>query len=226
MLDLYKHIDKWNGEKTFIYIVTFIVIIWFLLGRDIKLNLLVALLVASFIVSYLNDRSIRQADTQEDIKEIKLNAIKPKLNDNSEKNRSIIDFLFSIQDLYPYNPQQYEELIRNINQFYDKYELSFIDTKTSHINYGLMDQYKRDALNSLQSLVFSLPDDKKVRDKLNNSCVVLDNILTKDLDKVSYIIDEHIYKNGYNVDSKIIDYKHRAFNEYDDIFGNYSYEIY
>lgn len=226
MSELYQHIDSWNGERIFIYVIVFIIILWFFSKKDFGMNVLIALIVGSFVISYLNNRTKTMMNTQDDIQNLKKKAIKPKLNDQSEKQLPIVDFLFSIQDLYAYNPQQYEETIKYTNMFYDKYKQSFVDVKTSHINYGLMQQYKRDALNALMSLIFSLPDDKRMRDKVNSATVIFDGMMTSHLDQISYLIDEDIYKYGYTVDSKVIDYGPKAFNEHDDIFHNFSYEIF
>lgn len=226
MSELYKYIDTWNGKRTYFYAIVFIVVLWIFFKRDVGMNVLVALIVGSFVVAYFNNRSITTTDTLEDIQKIKKTAIKPKPNDQVMEQKSIIDLLFSVQDMYAYNPQQYEEMVKYINQFYDKYQLSFVDPKTSHINYGLMKQYKRDALNAFTAIIFSLPDDTSPRDKINATTIVLDNILSKDLDQVGYLIDEDIYKRGYNVDTEIIDYGVKPCNEYDDLFNIYTYELY
>jgi len=226
MDELYKHIDKWDGGRTYLYSVIFVIILWFFSKKTIGINILVAIIVGAFVINYMNNRTQNMMDTQKDILDTKIATIQPKINEETKKQRPIIDVMFSIQDMYSYNPLQYEEVIRNINQFYDKYKLSFVDSKTSHINYDLMKQYKRDALNALMSLIHTIPEDKRYIDKLNNSTIVLDGIMTKHLDQISFLIDEDIYKRGYNIDTKNIDYGPKSFNEYDDMFKNYSYEIY
>lgn len=225
MNDLYKYIDSWEGNRVWLYTVVFIFIVWIFYNRHMGVNSIVAIIVGMFVISYLNNRSIVAADTQKDIHKFKKDNIKPKLNDSSEKHEEIVNLLFSIQDMYAYSPQQYENMIKYIDQFYDKYQLSFVDNKTSHVNYGLMKQYKREAINSLMSIIYSLPDDPKVRNKLNTASIILDSLMTKHLDQISYLVDEDIYKTGYNVDSKIIHYGVKPFNEYDDIFNIFSYEI-
>lgn len=89
-----------------------------------------------------------------------------------------------------------------------------------------MEHNKRYALNALASLIYSTPSDTRVRGKVNNATIILDDILTTYLDQISFLLDEYTYKIGYTIDSKIIDYGPKAFNEYNDIFKPYSYEIY
>lgn len=226
MSELYRYVDSWDGERLFIYVVVIILIIWLFTKCDMGINILIGLIVAIFVISYLNNRFITTTSTLEELQTIKKNIIKPKLNDDAQEQMPIVDFTFSIQDLYAYNPLAYEEMIKNINQFYDKYAVCFADTSTCDINYGLMEQYKRDAMNALMSMIYTLPDDPKVRNLVDTAASVLDGIMTKHLDQISYLIDERVYKYGYSTDSKIINYGPKAFNEYDDIFNIYSYEIY
>jgi len=222
--DLYKYIDTWDGKTIFIYSVLLILILWYFSNRTINLNILFGLIIAVFVISYLNHRSITELDTDKDILKTKTEIIKPTINDNVHRN--VIDFLFSIQDYYRYNPIQYEEMVKSINQFYELFDLTYIDNQTAQTNYGLMEQYKRDALNALKSLIFKIPSDKRVMDKLDSATTLLDEIMSKDLDKISYVIDDYNYKNGYNVKTKMINYGPKEYNAYDDMFKNYSYELF
>jgi hypothetical protein len=226
MTDLYKHVDSWNGPTTFVYIVITFVVIWFFYKTSIKNNFLIGIIIAVFIVSYLNNRAIVAADTEADIKKIKHKEIRPTLSDEANEHDELLNLLFSIQDLYAYSPQQYETMIASVNNFYKLYNLSFIDDSTVFLNYNMMEQYKRDALNALKSIIFSLPINKDACNKLNIATVALDDIMTTDLDQISYLIDNRLYKRGYDIDTKIIDEGPKAFNEYDDMFKNFSYEVY
>jgi len=222
---LYRFIDSWDGQQIFIYAVVFILILWYCSKSNIGINILVALLIGWFVLSYLNNRSVTAAATLEDQQTMKKNIIHPKLNDTANQLEPVVDFTFSIQDFYAYDPLAYELMILSMNRFYEKYNVCFIEPKTSHINYGLMEQYKRDALNAFSSIIFSLPDDPRVRNKLNVATTVLDGIMTTHLDQISYLVDEDIYKYGYNINSAMIDYGPKAFNEYSDIFARFSYDI-
>ena len=225
MYDLYKFIDTWDRTKVFMYIVVFVFILWYFSKKNIGNNILIALIVGAFIVSYLNNRSINATDTANDIKKIKLSNIEPSLTKNSSQQKNIVDILFSIQDIYAYNPLQYEEIIKCINTFYERYNKAFIDPPTSSDSYAFMKQAKRDANNALKSILISIPDNQFIRNKINTTSKELDTIMTQHLDQISYLIDERIYKNGYNVDTKIIDYGPKPHNEYTDIYGPYTYEL-
>ena len=220
---LYKYIDTWDGDTLFKYITISLFMLWYLSKKNIDLRVII--IIIGFVISYLNHRSITQLDTKQDIYNLKKNMIKPQLEDVSEKE-NIINFVYSIQDLYIYNPQQYEEMINHINNFFRLYKLSFINTKTVHTNFNHMETDKRSALNALKSIIFNSPNNNDVRQKINGAVDILDSILTKYLDQISYLIDDDIYKNGYNMDTAIIDYETKPFNSYSDIFKPYSYELY
>ena len=223
---LYEFIDKWDGNRLFTYIVIFIAIIWIFTQKELGINILIALLVGFFVINYLNYRTTTNAETIDNIQNIKKDIIRPKLYEQTKKQNDIVDFLFSIQDLYMYLPQQYEVMVNSINYFYDLYNDIIIDHKTCYANYDTMKRFKRDALNALMSLIYTIPEDIRVRKKINESVLVLDKIMTKDLDQISYIIDDYTYKNGYSVDTKIIDYGCKAVNEYEDIFQIFSSDIF
>ena len=221
--DLYKYIDTWDGNTLFTYITISIFILWYMNKKNIDLK--VTIIIIGFVLSYLNYRSITTLDTKQDIINLKKNIIKPRLQTTSEKE-NIINFIYSIQELYIYNPSQYEAMIKHIDNFFKLYKLSFINKKTIHKNYKHMETDKRSAMNALKSIIFNSPLDKNVRDKINNATTNLDKILTEYLDHISYLIDNDIYKNGYNMETVVIDYDTKPFNEYTDIFKPYSYEIY
>jgi hypothetical protein len=226
MGELYEYIDSWDGPTLFVYLVIIFFIILFFCKSSAQINFLIGIIIAAFVISYLNNRAIVAADTDADIKKIKQDSLVPKLNKEAIEHDNLLSMLFSVQDIYQYNPQQYEVMIKSINMFYKLYKLSFVDESTVFVNYGMMEQYKRDALNALASMIYSLPIDKNIRDKINVSAVALDNIMSTHLDQVGFLIDDRIYKHGYDVNTKIISNGPKPFNEYDDIFGNFSYEIY
>jgi hypothetical protein len=225
MFDLYKYIDRWNGEFTFRYIAIVIVCLWLFSLKKIGINILIAILFLLFLISYLNNREIEKNATVTDTLNKMKNEIIPKM-DNGFKYDEIVYFLFSIQDMYQYNPLQYIDMVNNLELFFKSYDLSKIDITKSAENYQFMEQRKRDSLNALQSMIIQLPTDRRVIKKFHTAVSRLDELLTGYLDHVSYLVDNNLYINGYDVDTKIINYGAKPFNQYDDIFAPYTYEVY
>lgn len=221
MVELTQQIDTWNSELIFKYIGISIIILWLCINLKVDRVTAMTFTIILFVIGYFNDKYNVQVNNLTVNRTNKSNEIKPNISNNIKEHHNIVDFLFSIQDLYAYNPQNYEEMINNIEFFYDKFKLSFVDKTISDINCEHMEQYKRNSLNALKSIIFSSPNDNNVRMKINKAVDTLDEILTNDLKKISYLIDDNIFKNGYNVDSKIIDYNVKSYNSY---ISNY--EIY
>src|SRR5207244_3622555 len=65
------------------------------------------------------------------------------IKDNDELN----EFLFSIQDFYVLNPQAYEELIENLNSFFNLYQNIFNDNELCNYYYQIADSKKNNAIN-------------------------------------------------------------------------------
>lgn len=223
---LFVYIDEWGGDRLFIYLLILLIIIWVMSKHNVTLGFAVALGIAYFTISYMNHRSKTMTDTQQDIVNIKEDHITPKPKPTTLEQPDVRNFLFSVQDLRVYNALAYEETIKKIDAFFEMYSIVFVEPSRSYVYYGLMEQAKRDALNSLASLIFLIPEDRRVRGKLNRATTVMDEILTKYLDQVSYVADEYKHKNGWNVDTKVLNYGPKPFNQYDDMFQPYSYEVY
>jgi len=226
MGELYEYIDLWSGDRIFTYVVVFILIICLVRIFEFGMSILIAIIIGYFVINYLNHRYESNEYTHDKIQKIKEHLITPELTNDSKEHNDVINFLFSIQDLYESNPQQYTEMVKNINYFYELYNLTFLDNTLCYTNYEMMKQFKRNAANDLMCIIISVPNDKQVHEKIQAAAVILDDIMTHDLDKISYIVDKCTFKLGYNIDTKIINYGPKAFNEYDDMFKPYSYEIF
>lgn len=223
---LFVYIDEWDSSRLYTYMVILLIIIWFFSRNNVTIGFLVSLIVGYFVISYMNHHTKKLKNTQQDIVNIKEDSIKPKPKKETLQNTDIRDILFSIQDLRAYNPQSYEIMIKRMDDFFEYYNIVFTEPSRAYIYYDMMVQCKRDVLNNLSSIIFSLPEDSRVRAKLNRGVDALDESMTKYLDHISYVADEYLYVNGYNTDTKILNYGTKPHNQYDDMFQPYSFEVY
>ncbi len=224
MTELYKYIDTWDGKTFFLYSVIVIAILWMFSKRQLGVNILIGIIIAIFFISYLNFQTMQASNTQADIRKLKENILVSNEKTTLDHD-NVINFKFSVRDFYIYNPLEYIAMVDNLDYFFELYKLCFVDSKTAYINYDLMHQHKRNALNALHAISLKLPDDKRIVHKLNNAVIELDTILTEYLDQISYVADRHTYKYGYNIDTKIINYGVKAGNEYADMFQPFTYEL-
>jgi hypothetical protein len=224
-MGIYNEIDQLNAQVLFRYIIVLLFNIYFFSKINIKLNALMALIIGSFIVIYLNDRRKSTIGELEEQHQAKVNVIKPdpiKFKDKED----VVDFIFSIQDLYAYNPQAYEEMIDNINSFFTLYEIIQIGVINCEEFFALAENKKQNAMNSLHSITFSLPTSKKLTDKLNNSHKKLDEVLKVYLNDIYNICRRELYREGYDITRKLIDTGPRASNHYLNMIAGATYDIY
>lgn len=218
-----KFIDNIDKVTLAWYILIFIIIIYVFSKLFIQLNIVFGTLIAFIIIIYLyNDYNIKKTNDS-NIKEHKKNMImpKPKIAGN---NNDIINYLFSIQDFYSYNPQAYILMIEHIDHFFDIYNETLDDNSLAGINYNTLTDIKRNALNDLQSIIYKMPLNLQHDKKLSDAISMLNIIFEKYLKNVKNIYDNVLYKNGYNTKTVLIPTGPKASNTYDD--DMYTYEYY
>lgn len=173
-----------------------------------KFNMTIAtvfgFVIALFIIIYISQKDMTREQSEKQINNEKTQMIKPKINFLA-KEKNVVNFLFSIQDLYKYNPQAYEELVFNLEDFYEISQNAELLNGDIGMYYDLLTDKKRNALNSLQSIYVMSEENINIGKKISNSLNVLEDLLNKDLDRIVNIYNQHLFKNGYNVNTKVID---------------------
>lgn len=193
-----------DNKTLFYYFVIFISIIFVFSTVKIKLNIICGICIAYLTINYLYNNYREKQGKENKIKMFQESNLlpKPKI---FEKYGDIIKYLFSIQDFYIYNPQAYGDMIKSLENFLRTYEETENNKSESGINYDLMLSYKKNATNSLHSIIYNLPNDVEYTNKLNDAIIFIQEILDKYLDKIKLINKNYIYINGYNNKTKIID---------------------
>jgi hypothetical protein len=216
----FKKIDlKIKFKYMFILIISLIIFN----KIDIKTNQIFGLLIGILIIIYLRLDDINNNSDDSVRQEIKKNTIKPEIN-RIKKYEDILNFLFSIQDLYIYNPEAYEELVINLELFLEIYENTKIDNKFYTQYYKIAYKVKRECLNGLNSIVYNAADKIEVRNKIEDSIVVLEGILNKYTKELYEICHEKIDEYGYNMKTIPVNNHFKPANEY--INEKYLYSIY
>ncbi len=215
-----------NINKTvFVFCSIFIITIGIFQKMKIELNIIFGAMVAYFLVNLLNKMHDIEINKNTDIKdnadiyELKKSMIKPKPKLLHEY-KDITQYLFSIQDYYKYNPLVYEHIVDNLDDFYHLYQEALKLNNLAGTNYKLMNNIKQDTLNSLHSLIYTLPEDAAYINKLNESFEILHKILSKYLFEIYKLNKQNILNHGYNTNTIIINHNEPiAFTTYDDIYG-------
>lgn len=122
---------------------------------------------------------------------------------NINNEPELLNFIFSIQDFYIFNPQAFEEFTTNINDFLELHDMIYSDSQYCHYYYDIVINKKQDILNSFHSLIYKLPNNKLFTQKLNKSMIYLQLLLTKIINKIHDYCTSNIIKYGYNVTTKM-----------------------
>ena len=108
----------------------------------------------------------------------------------------IINFLYSINDFKQYNPDVYNELIININDFLTLYkDYQIIREEKKKLMQDVIFDTKAKILDNLSSFIYSFNNSPDLRIKLNNSIDKLNDLLNLYINKLNINID-HI--NAFN----------------------------
>lgn len=220
-------LDIENSNKNIIFLYFFIILVFLsiFLRLNIELNVILGLVLAVILILYFNTKNQFDKKEIKNIYDKKESLIRPKSKKlRSDKYPELVDFIFSIQDMYKYNVPAYEEMILTIDDFLELYEQSKITFKLAGMNYNLAEEKRRDAVNALHSLIYGLPTNKQLVHKLEESTQKLYKLLGEKLDDINTINTNYILINGYSVDTIITNRGPHAVNFYS--HEPYTYDIY
>ena len=212
-MNYYKELKKTDGQTIFMYVAVTLIIVAILKRFNLTISVLIALICSYFFVVYYTQKLNNENKLIHDQHITKSNYIKP-YDKSLEKYEDVIDFLFSIQDFYRFNQQNYEEMIDNISAFFVVYENININDTLCEDNYKLMENKKKNALNALHSIIFSLPENKIITNKFNRSMIKLEFILNEYLYSINKKCKNIIINDGYTIDRKILNSGPSAHNSY------------
>lgn len=222
---MYQYINQIEPKNLFKYII--IIFLFFIIFTTVKITKgsLLGLFFGFLLVYYLNSKYRFTKITKKEEDLIKLNNIYPP-PENFGKYPDLVDFFFSIQDFYKYNPQAYEEMIFNVESMITIYEDVKKGIRFCKDNYDVAEQKKRNAINSLHSIIYSIEDNQVVTRKLNRAMRILNNILSNYTYKILEKCKGEIEKDGYDNEKHFIelDYHPRPFNEF--VKEDFTFDIY
>ncbi len=216
-----KNFDK---KTIFIYCMIFIIIMAIFYRLNIGLNIVFGCVIVYMIIIKLDKQKENDIKEDNEIEELKTSLIQPTPS-LLQNYKDIINFLFSIQDYYKYNPQTYENIVDNLDDFFHLYEEVYKLNNLAGTNYKLMNTIKSDTINTLHSLIYKLPEDFAYINKLNLSFDILNKILSKYLYDIYKINKSNILNKGYNINTIIINHNEPTpYSTYDKIYGkNYDF---
>ena len=212
-----------ESKVLFNYILIMLVSFVMIGKKRIKLSHIFSLLISLSIIYYLRLNQLNDELNDGNKKQEKIKLIKPNI-DKIKYYDDIVNYLYSIQDLYIYNPEAYEEIIINLELFLEVYENTKLDNIYYTQYYKIADRVRRTCLNNLQSIIFNIGNEMEVKMKLNNAIIGLNEIFNEYMDDLYNISKEKIEIYGYDSKTIPINNDIPAYNEYE--VKDYTFNIY
>lgn len=209
---VYNFIESLDKKTLFNYIVICLIIYLYFRDVSIGLNIIIVIFSCYIAITFLHEKQTNLLELESEQMKKKLDSIRPKLETSYsfEDKKDIVDFIYSVQDLYVYNPETYEEFIDNLNTFFIIYDIDFYIFDY----YTIALSKKENATNCFHSLIYKLPNVKVLTDKFNRAHKRLETLLTKYMNDIYSKCQKHIIINGYNINTKIPNKGPMEYNNY------------
>jgi len=220
---IYNKIKNLDNKTTFKYIFIIIILYVYFKNKSVGLNVFLGLIIAIVIILYLNDRDVTNIYDEQSEKQTKIENIKPEPAEMKER-ADMLDFLYSIQDMYEYNPEAYEEMMDNLNVFFKVYDIMSKGTEQCDYYYQIAESKKGNAVNALHSLVFKVPNNIIVMDKHSRAHKRLETLLNNYLNELYDICHHKVLKHGRNIYNRAINLGPKESNHFFD--NDFTYQFY
>jgi hypothetical protein len=190
-------------DQTDLFLYGSAILITIVICRYLKLDLYISLAVISFIVLlYVSKRYVYNT-VQKDHLLDQLNDIYPRPV-NFGDYPDLIRLFYGLKRISQLNIKAYSEAIYNTDAVIQLYRDSKIGTINCKYTYNVAQDRAKDALNGLQSLIFSIETNKLVMQKFHDALKILNQILNAFLDKIKSICVKRTYDEGWNNESGVI----------------------
>lgn len=220
----YNKLRSIPSNDLFFYIIIIITIIIFIKQLSITINLIFAIIIGLIVVYLLYDKQKLEIGTFDDQIEIKRLSIEP-IPKMFKGHTQLIELVYSFRELYEYNPDAFKKMISNIDSFLILY--NDINIGIDYCEYSLETAIylKKEAINNLFSIIYTLKDNTILENKLKNGAIELHRILKQYLITMQKQCYNKIKKNGLTVKNKLISLNGpKEFNYFNTSL--YQYDIY
>ncbi len=200
-----------NNNYLFFIIICVLLVFKILSGLNINLAIIFSTVIAFYFFKVLSESNKNKKNKEEEMLKNKIKQIRP-APEIIEKYEDIVNFLFSIQDLYVFNPPAYEEMVESIKSFFIVYEESIKIKELAHHNFAIAESKFNNAVNCVHSIYLNSETDMDLNNKINRAFRTLYKLLKKYLDEIELNIKKDLKYNGYDNKTIIIDRKYKPYN--------------
>ena len=196
---VYNTLATINSVDLFKYIAIITIFASFLNFMHFKPNLIIGIIVGLIVVYIIYDKKDLANSTYQNQLNIKLELIKPRPQHFNEYPE-LIELFYSIRDFNDYNSTVFKNVIVDV----DLMILVLNDIKQNiescKYNVDVLQDKKRQALNNLSSMIFTIENNKLIERKLQKAVLELHKILNNIEKEATTICNQQILNDGYNND--------------------------
>ena len=220
---IFKYIHDIDNQSIFKYLLITFGIILITNRINITSNLIVGVIISVCVGMYLNDKN--KATGKHFISEISRSLKTNKFKDTNYFyiDSNLVEFINEISEYQQYNPVVYRKLILTLDRFLKLVTDMEKDTDGMGELYHVIELYKTNALNTLHSMVYTIPQTEITTKKFNNALKKLEKILNSHLNNVFNYMEHSYSKKQINIDRRFIYKNHpKAYNK----SHNINYDFY
>lgn len=209
---IYYKLAQINSSELFNYILIIIITITVINYFNIPLKGFIGLFIGLILAYiYYNKKNLESSAYNNDL-ELKLQLIKP-VPKFFDKYPELINLFFNTREFYDYNSKAITSCIKNIDSLLQIYSDINTGIKYCDKNVDVIKMLKKDALNDLHSVIFSLDNNKILEKKLKKTLDELHKILNYFENSMIDSCNKEIDEKGYTNDKKYL-YKNepKAYN--------------
>lgn len=199
----YNYIMEIDKKSLFFFCGIFLIVFNLINRLIFSISSIVAILIATLVVYFLNER--RRTTQSSDMKELEIKLVRitptPKY---FHLDAGIVELVYSIKEFRTYNEQAFVDMITSI----DKFLATIYDVENNvdncHFSVESAQNFKKLALNSLMSIIFRVPQDNLIYKKLRKAANSLHFILNHHISQIKTICNNKVKKIGLNSTNKIV----------------------
>lgn len=219
---IYDFINKLESIEIFYYSCIIVLSLFAFQFLNVSLTHIFAIILAIVIILYINKRHERNISARMDSIYLKLHMIQPRPK-FFYMDSDIIELIDDIKEYRNYNMISYTKLIYALDNFLEIVSDMEIAVKDFKDNIEVALHQKQIAIDNLQSILFSLPIDRKVDYKLEQAIYNLSLMLQRHIDKMIHKLNKDIEINGYHTKTGMMyldhpktleDHKNRKYYNY------------
>lgn len=215
---LYNYITEIDGKSLFFFCTVFLFVYNLVVKFNFTTSSIIAMVFASLVVYFLNERRRTTQFTDMTELEIKLVRITPNPQ-YFHLDAGVVELIYSIREFKQYNFEAFEEMILSIDKFLAlSYDVEN-DVAYCHQSIESAQSFKKQALNNLMSIIHRSPQNELVQKKLRKAADSLHFILNHHIDTMKKQCNKKVQKDGLNATNKMVITNHP--NAFDTNYNNH-----